>query len=105
MFSSPLRFSKYKKSYLPKSNLSKQKSKSLFRMDEYSEDYSGSGINLTRETSQVIKKTAKTAVYGQPMDFLTVCEAPGCISKTVAMNFPAIDRNVAARACVTRQRR
>ena len=60
MFSSPLRNSKYKKSYLPKSNLSKQKSKSLFRMDEYSEDYSGSGINLTRETSQVIKKTAKT---------------------------------------------
>ena len=58
---SPLRSSKLRSSNLSKSNLSKQKSQSLFRMDEYSEDYSGSLTTLTRETSQVLKKKVNNA--------------------------------------------
>ena len=59
---SPLRSSKLRSSNLSKSNLSKKKSQSLFRLDEYSEDYSsGSFTTLTRETSQVLKKKVNDA--------------------------------------------
>ena len=61
-YESPLRSSKLRSSNLSKSNLSKQKSQSLFRLDEYSEDYSsGSFTTLTRETSQVLKKKVNDA--------------------------------------------
>ena len=53
----------HKKSGVSRSNLSKYKSRSLFRLDECSEDYRENFTAFRKETSQVLKRKANYAKF------------------------------------------